>query len=76
MVSGVHVVLPADLATISARLVMTLPDLEELKRLVQRTSKELADRRRLKAEPSEGEVEEVARALKGLDRGEARRVLY
>lgn len=76
ILTGVQVPVPTDLASLAARIEIALPNLEELKRLVETTARKLESQRRVETELTDRELEEMARALKGLDRGEARRVLY
>jgi hypothetical protein len=76
ILTGVQVPVPPDLASLAARLEIALPELEELRRLVETTARKLESQRRVEIDLTDREVEEMAIALKGLDRGEARRVLY
>lgn len=76
VLSGVAVELPSSLAHQAARLEVTLPGEAELERLVRATAAELAASRRARADLGPAEVTALARALRGLERDEARRLLH
>jgi hypothetical protein len=76
VLTGIDVELPQELASHCARLEIALPDLAQLERLVERTAAELASRRRIEVELSQEERAAMAQALRGLELGEARRVLH
>jgi hypothetical protein len=75
VVSGVEVVLPASLLPFAASLRLKLPDEAELAALVREVVGELGGRR-IAIELAEAEIGHIARALRGLEAGEARRLLY
>jgi hypothetical protein len=72
---GPAVALPPPFDTHAVRLQVRLPGQEELRRLVAATARELERRGRARVELPEHEQEQLARALLGLGREEARRVL-
>ncbi len=76
VLSGVRVELPAELEPLAARLVISLPDEKELRRIVRVTARELEIQRRSKIELEKEDFETFAQALRGLHVHEARRVLY
>jgi len=76
VLSGVVVELPASLSQRAARLVLSLPGEDELERLVRSTAAELSARRQIRVELSPSEVTALARALRGVERDEARRLLH
>lgn len=76
ILSGVAVELPASLAHRAARLELSLPGEAELERLVRATAAELVASRRARADLAPDEVTALARALRGLERDEARRLLH
>jgi hypothetical protein len=76
VLAGVGVELPASLAHRAARLALALPDEVELERLVRTTAAELSARRGTAVELAPAEVTALARALRGVERDEARRLLH
>ena len=88
VLTGVAVELPGSLAPDAARLELALPDQRELEHLVRRTAAELAARapgggsersggaRGVEIDLQGDQVAALARALRGLHRDEARRLLY
>lgn len=76
VLSGVNIELPPELAGHAARLEIAPPDLEALERLVLLTSRELAAQRRIEVDLSPTARHALAQALRGLELGEAKRVLY
>lgn len=76
VLSGVAIELPAGLAHRAARLELALPGEAELERLVRATAAELVAARRARADLGPAEVTTLARALRGLERDEARRLLH
>lgn len=78
ILSGVAVDLPGSLAHDAARLSLSLPDERELEHLVRRTAAELGGRLqgRVEVEIEGAQAAALARALRGLHRDEARRLLY
>jgi AAA+ superfamily predicted ATPase len=76
VLAGVAVELPASLAHRAARLELALPGEAELERLVRATAAELAAQRRIRVDLAPSEVTALARALSGLERDEARRLLH
>ncbi len=74
--TGVTVELPASLAPDAARLELALPDQRELEQLVRATAVELSGQRRSPVALDTQQVPALARALRGLRRDEARRLLY
>ncbi len=76
ILSGVAVELPTSLSPDAARLELALPDQDELERLVRSTVAELSAQRRSPVALATEQVPALARALRGLRRDEARRLLY
>lgn len=76
ILTGVSVELPATVAHGAVRLALALPDQAELEDLVRKTAAELSRRRRAHADLEPGEVTALAKALRGLPRNEAARLLY
>lgn len=76
VLTGAAVELPGSLAHRAARLALALPEEAELERLVRATAAELAARRRTAVELAPAEVTALARALRGVERDEARRLLH
>lgn len=76
ILTGAAVELPASLAHRAARLELPLPGERELERLVRATAAELSGARGTEVALQPGEVATLARALRGLARDEARRILY
>ena len=75
ILAGSGVELPGGLAHRSARLELSLPDQAALERLVRATAAELAARSGTRVELSAEDVTALGRALRGLERDEARRLL-
>lgn len=76
VLAGAAVELPGSLAHRAARLELALPDPAELERLVRATAAELSTRSRTAVDLAPAEVTALARALRGVERDEARRLLY
>ncbi len=76
ILTGVAVELPASLASDAARLELALPGQAELEELVRATAAELSGQRRAPVALEADQVPALARALRGLRRDEARRLLY
>ncbi len=76
ILTGVAVELPPSLAADAARLELDLPDQRELEQLVRATAVELTEQRRSPVKLATDQVPALARALRGLRREEARRLLY
>lgn len=81
ILSGTAVELPGSLAHEAARLELALPDERELEQLVRHTAAQLsgqrgAARRGIEVQLQGDEAARLARALRGLHRDEARRLLF
>jgi hypothetical protein len=76
VLAGVAIELPGGLANRAARLELALPGEVELERLVRSTAAELTARRGAAVELAPAEVTALARALRGVERDEARRLLH
>jgi hypothetical protein len=75
ILAGVAVELPGGLSHQAARLELELPGQDDLERMVRATGAELAARSGTKVELTAADVTALARALRGLERDEARRLL-
>lgn len=76
ILSGVQVELPVELQPHAARMALPLPGPDVLAEVVRETARELAEQRRIPLDLKPAELRDIARALSGLTREEARRALY
>lgn len=75
VLAGQHVELPRELRSRMARVEIPLPTPEQLEKLVRETAREMGRQRRVEVHVPPEAVARIARALTGLERQEARRIL-